>query len=132
MRRYTNYSARPLPKLAPYATYATGASSSRRRRHPRCPTLHPSSFSSSDDDEADSGRVISPDDFVKDPAEEDHALAEAVAQTAAEASAQHTAEEAGRLAALHAVEAFQEREAAHALRLAEAPRILLPLPRRVY
>jgi hypothetical protein len=79
MRRYTNYSARLLPKLAPYATYATGASSSHRHRRPRCPTLHPSSFSSSDDDEADSGRVIGPDDFVKDPAEEGHALAEAVA-----------------------------------------------------
>jgi hypothetical protein len=69
--------------------------------------------SSSDDDKADSGRVTGPDDFVKDPAEEEHVLAEAMAQTA---------EEADRLAALRAIEAFQEREAARAQRLAEAKR----------
>jgi hypothetical protein len=46
---------------------------------PRSPTSPPSSSSSSSDDEADSGRVIGPNNFVKDPVEEEHALAEAVA-----------------------------------------------------
>jgi hypothetical protein len=70
----------------------------------------PSSASSSSSfDEADSGGVISPDDFVKDPTEEERALAEALAQTAEEGAAQQVVEEADRLAALRTVEAFQER-----------------------
>jgi hypothetical protein len=84
--------------------------------------------SASDDDDADSWRVIGPEDFVKEPAEEERALAEALAKMAAETAAQQTAEEAKCLAALHAVEAFQEREATHAQRLAdrvaEAVRVL--------
>jgi hypothetical protein len=93
VRRYTNHDATPSPKLALYTAYATGASSSCH--HPRSPMLPPSS--SSDDDKADSERVIGPDNFVKDPTEEEHALAEAMAQKA---------EEADRLTALRAVEAF--------------------------
>jgi hypothetical protein len=58
------------------------------------------------DDDADSWRVIGPKDFVKEPAEEERALAEALAKMAVEAAAQQTAEEAKGLAALHAVEAF--------------------------
>jgi hypothetical protein len=73
--KYTNRGATSLPSLALSVVYATGASSSRRR--PRSQTPHPSS--SSDDDEDDSGRFIGPEDFVKDPVEEEHALAEAVA-----------------------------------------------------
>jgi hypothetical protein len=42
-----------------------------------------SPFSSSD--EAEEGRVIGPEDFVKDEAEAAHALADALAQTAEEA-----------------------------------------------
>jgi hypothetical protein len=74
----------------------------------------PPPFSSSSDDEADFGSVIGPDD----PAKVERALAEALAQT--------TTEQADRLTALHAVKAFQEREAAGTQRLAEAARILLP------
>jgi hypothetical protein len=63
-------------------------------------------------------------DFVKEPAEEEHALAEALAKT--------TAEEAERRIALRTVEAFQEREVARAQRLAdrvvEAARVPLPPP----
>jgi hypothetical protein len=61
--------------------------------------------SSSFDGEVDSGRVIGPEDFVKEPTEEERALAEALAKTAVEAAAQQTAEEAEHLAALQAVEA---------------------------
>jgi hypothetical protein len=111
VRRYTNHGARTPPQLTPYAAYATGASSSQRR--PCSPTPPPSSSTSSDD--ADSGRVIGPKDFVKEPAEEERALA----KTAAEVAAQQTAEKAERLAALRTVEAFQEREAARAQRLAD-------------
>jgi hypothetical protein len=110
VHRWTNHGARPPPKLAPYTAYATGASSSRGR--PRSPTPPPSSSSS---DEVDSRRVIDLEDFVNEPAEEECALMEALAKTAAEAAAQQKAEEAERLAALRAVEAFQEREAARAI-----------------
>jgi hypothetical protein len=56
------------------------------------------------------GRVIGPEDFFKEPAEEEHALAKTAA------------EEAKCLGTLRAVEEFKEREAAH---------VLLP-PRRLY
>jgi hypothetical protein len=49
--------------------------------------MPPPSSSSDDDDEADSGRIIGPNDFVKDPAKEERALADAVAQTSVEADA---------------------------------------------
>jgi hypothetical protein len=78
--------------------------------------------SSSSDDEADSGRVIGPDN----PVEEELALAEALAQTTVEATAQQAAVEADRLAALRAVKDFQEREAARTHRLVEAARIPPP------
>jgi hypothetical protein len=89
-------------------------------RYPRSPNPPPSSSSS---DEADSGRVIGLEDFVKDPAEEERALAEALAQMTEEVAMQQTAEKANRCAALCAVEAFQAREAACAHRMAEAARI---------
>jgi hypothetical protein len=110
--KYTNRGTTPPASLAPYAAYATGASCSRHRP---C-SLTPPPFSSSSSDKADSGRVISPDD----PVEEERALAEALAQMATEATAQQAAEEADRLAVLHAVKAFQERETACTQRLAEA------------
>jgi hypothetical protein len=88
VHKYTNCGVTPLPSLAPYAVYATGASSSRRC--PRSPTPPPSSSSS--DDEADFGRIINPEDFVNNPAEEELALAEteveALDQTVEEAAAQ--------------------------------------------
>jgi hypothetical protein len=80
---WTNHGARPPPKLAPYTAYATGASFSRCRPH--SPTLPPSS--SSFDGAVDSGRVIGSEDFVKEPTEEEHALAEVLAKTTAEAAA---------------------------------------------
>jgi hypothetical protein len=79
----------------------------------------PPSFDDEEDD-TDSGRVIGPEDFIKEPAEEEQVLAEALAKT--------TAEEAERHAALRAVEEFKEREAARTARLAEAARMLLPPP----
>jgi hypothetical protein len=84
------------------------------------------------DDNADLGCIIGPEDFVNKPNEEERALAEALAKTAAEAAAQQQAEEAERAAALRAVEAFQEREAARAQRLAETARVLIPLGRLYY
>jgi hypothetical protein len=45
VRKWTNYGARPPPKLAPYAAYATGGSSSRYRPHSPTPP------SASDDDD---------------------------------------------------------------------------------
>jgi hypothetical protein len=74
VHKYTNHSVTPSQSLAPYVAYATGASS--LHCCPRCPTPPPSSSSS--DDEADFGRVIGPEDFVKDPAEEERAMAEAL------------------------------------------------------
>jgi hypothetical protein len=88
--------------LAPYTHYATGASSSCRRL--RSPTLPPSSSSS--DDEAEEGHVISPEDFVKDEAEEARALAEVLAEMAEVAAAEQTVEEADHRAMLRAIEAF--------------------------
>jgi hypothetical protein len=92
---WTNIGARPPPKLAPYVAYATGVASFLRRGPW---SLTPPPASAVDEDNADSGRVIGPEDFVKEPAEEEHALAEALAKT--------TVEEAERRAALRAVEAF--------------------------
>jgi hypothetical protein len=88
VRKWTNVGTRPPPKLAPYTAYATGEASSSRRRL-RSSTS--SSASNDDEDYVDSGRVIGPEDFVKEPAE-------GLANTAEE--------EAERLAALRAVEAF--------------------------
>jgi hypothetical protein len=68
--------------------------------------MPPLSSSSSSDDDVDSGSVIGPDDFVKDSAEEERALAEALAQTATEPAAQQTAKVAERLAALRVIEAL--------------------------
>jgi hypothetical protein len=121
MRKWTNVGASPPPKLAPYAVYAMGEAFSSRRR-PCSPT--PPSASNDDEDDADSGCIIGPEDFVKEPTEEERALAEALAKMAEE--------EAQSLAALRTVEAFQEREVARAQRLAdrvaEAARVLLPPP----
>jgi hypothetical protein len=104
------------------AAQAAPYEASSLRRRSRSPTP-PSAFND-DEDDADSGRVIGPEDFVKRPAEEELALAEALAKTATE--------EAERRAALRAVEVFQEREAARAQRLAdrvaEAAHVLLPPP----
>jgi hypothetical protein len=97
VHKWTNYGARPSPKLAPYATYAMVESCLCRR-----PRSSMSPLASDDDDDADLGRVIGPEDFAKDPAEEERALA----KTAEEATAQQAAEEAERLAALRAIEAF--------------------------
>jgi hypothetical protein len=95
MRKWTNVSASPPPKLAPYAVYAMGEAFSSRRRP--C-SLTPPSSSNDDEDDADSGCVIGPEDFVKEPTEEERALAEALAKMAEE--------EAQSLAALRVVEAF--------------------------
>jgi hypothetical protein len=57
-----------------------GESSSHRR--PR--SLKPPLSSDDDEDAAGSGRVIGPEDFVNKPEEEERALAEALARTAAE------------------------------------------------
>jgi hypothetical protein len=117
LRKWTNVGTRPPPKLGPYTAYATGEASSSRRR-PRSATQPPAS----NDDE----------DFVKEPAEEELALAEALAKTVAEEAECLAAEEAECHAALRAVEAFQLREVARAQRLAdrvaEAAHILLPTP----
>jgi hypothetical protein len=100
VRMYTKYGARLPLKLA---ADATGASFSRHRPRSLMPPL---SSSSSSSDEAKSRSVIGPDDFVKDPAEEERALAEALAQTATEPAAQQTAKVAERLAALRVIEAL--------------------------
>jgi hypothetical protein len=126
VQKWMNIGARPPPKLAPYTAYATGEASSSHRR-PRSPTSPPA-----DEDNADSGRVIGPEDFVKEPTEEELALAKALANTAAEEAEHLATEEAEHHAPLRAVEAFQEREAARVQRLAdrvaEAARVLLPPP----
>jgi hypothetical protein len=80
-RQYTNRGVTPPPSLARYAAN------------------YVASFLS--DDEAEEERVIGPEDFVKDEAEEACALAQMVEAAAAE----HTTEEADRRAALRAVEA---------------------------
>jgi hypothetical protein len=104
VRKYTNCGVTPTTSPAPYAMkYVAGESSSRRRRR----SLTPSPYSS---DKAEEGCVIGPEDFVKDKAEEAHALAQ-------------TAEEADRHAVLRVVEAFQAGEAARAQRMAEATRV---------
>jgi hypothetical protein len=114
-------SARGRRPSCPLRGVCHGEASSLRRRS-RSPTPPPAF--DDDEDDADSGRVIGPEDFVKRPAEEELALAEALAKTATE--------EAERRAALRAVEVFQEREAARAQRLAdrvaEAAHVLLPPP----
>jgi hypothetical protein len=91
VRQYTNRGVTPPPSLARYAVN------------------YVASFLS--DDEAEEERVIGPEDFVKDKAEEARALAQtaeearALAQTAEAAAAKHTPEEADRRTALRAVEA---------------------------
>jgi hypothetical protein len=107
VRKWTNVGMRPSPKLPPYAAYATGEASSSRRR-PR--SLTPPPCSDDEEDDADSGRVIGPKDFVKEPAEEEQALAEALAKKAAEEAERLATEEAERRAALRAIEEFKERE----------------------
>jgi hypothetical protein len=108
VRKYTNHGATLPSSFAPYTHYTTGSSSSCRR--PRSSTPSPSS--SSDDDKAEEGRVIGPEDFIKDEAEEARALVEVLAEMAEAATAEQTAEEADRRAMLCAIEAFQAREAA--------------------
>jgi hypothetical protein len=81
VRKWTNVGTRPPPKLPPYAAYATGEASSLRRR-PQSSTPPPAS-----NDNVDSGRIIGPEDFIKEPAEEEHALEEALAKTAVEEAA---------------------------------------------
>jgi hypothetical protein len=70
VRKYTNCGMTPTMSPAPYAAkYVAGESSSRRRHRSLTPPP------SSSDDEAEEGRVIGPEDFVKDEAEEAHTLA---------------------------------------------------------
>jgi hypothetical protein len=95
----------PPPSLAPYVNYDKGMSSSSRRRH-RTLTPLPSSSSSSSYDEAEEGRVISPEDYVKDEAEEAHMLVDALAASAKATAAEKMAEKVDRRAALQAVAAF--------------------------
>jgi hypothetical protein len=75
---------------------------------PSPPDFDPASISSSDD-EAEEGRVIFPEDYVKGEAEEARVLADALAASAEAAAAEKKAEEAEHRAALQAV------VAAHAL-----------------
>jgi hypothetical protein len=77
--KWTNVGARPPLKLAPYTAYATGESTSSRRP---CSLTPPPASDDDDDDDADSGHVIGPKDFVKEAAEEEHAVVEALAKTA--------------------------------------------------
>jgi hypothetical protein len=83
--------------------YDKGTSSSSRRRHR---TLTPLPSSSSSYDEAEEGRVISPEDYVKDEAEEAHMLVDALAASAKATAAEKMAEKVDRRAALQAVAAF--------------------------
>jgi hypothetical protein len=82
--------------------YDKGTLSSSHRRH-RTLTPLPSSSSY---DEAEEGRVISPEDYVKDEAEEAHTLVDALAASAKATAAEKMAEKVDRRAALQAVAAF--------------------------
>jgi hypothetical protein len=107
----------------PQRDLAAVACSIRALRHgsfvlaPSPPLSDPASSSS--DDEAEEGRLIGLEDFIKDEAEEARALSDALAQTVEAAVREQTAEEADRRAMLRAIEAFQAREAARAQRMAE-------------
>jgi hypothetical protein len=93
----------PPPSLAPYVNYDKGMSSSSPRCHR---TLTPLPSSSSSYDEAEEGRVISPEDYVKDEAEEAHMLVDALAASAKATATEKMAEKVDHRAALQAVAAF--------------------------